>query len=35
VRFFDDPVLEMAAEQAEAAYMRFKRTLKERIKFPG
>jgi hypothetical protein len=33
VRFFDDPVLAKAAEEAEAAYAHFKATLKERIRF--
>jgi len=33
-RFFDDPALAKAAEDAEAAYLRFKAMLKERIRFP-
>jgi hypothetical protein len=32
-RFFDDPELTKAAEDAEVAYARFKTTLKERIQF--
>jgi hypothetical protein len=32
-RFFDDPALAKAAEEAEAAYDRFKKVLKERIQF--
>jgi hypothetical protein len=32
-RFFDDPMLTKAAEEAEAAYARFKAALKERIRF--
>jgi hypothetical protein len=30
-RFLDDPVLAKAAEEAEAAYARFRAALKERI----
>jgi hypothetical protein len=33
-RFFDDPVLARAAEEVEAAYARFKITLRDRIRFP-
>jgi hypothetical protein len=33
-RFFDDPALSKAAEDAEAAYARFKAALTERIRFP-
>jgi hypothetical protein len=34
-RFFDDPALAAAAEEAEAAYARFKAMLSERIRFPA
>ena len=34
-RFFDDPALAAAAEEAEAAYTRFKAMLNERIRFPA